>query len=615
MSASEKSVVKGMIYVFVIALVITGLFAIMMFSPTPSENEPLISTSIRYYTKGTEKLFYGDYAGLIAQNLNEIGIKTDIYQMEYATYLETVVQNREYDLAILEIEGEDAPHVEQFLREGASLNIFNFKNEIDNGYTANLTNEILQERDKQARIALFYDLQYHIMDKVLPFIPLFTPVRTYIFWDNLEEFEEDWGISNSLPYMYFNGLHPKQENTNELRIGIGRWSTLSPILSREPGEKMILSMVMDKLILTDPSGRPTKYGLIKNWQYENATTILLNARSNAYWQSDYYGQFQDQPFVAADVALTLRLFKSSEVNNNYAMYKWIKNVEIVNDTAVRIYIDSDPETPENEPYAYVLEDLSIYPYPSFYLDNGGTIDDILDSTEWHDYSLHPFGTGKYYIDFGETETGLSVVLRKFEKWYNEGVFPDKTPNLEFDTIIAKPYQDTYAMMLELSQGGEIDIGDFGKDPSTIDSIFEEGLEYAVTKENSLIILAINLESKNFGGEKNYESTNETDLSVGLALRKAIASIIDKNLINDALHKNFYNVTDSIIPTYYTDYYYSEVPRYGKSLTDAINYLELAGIDIEGGRNDTLNSPYSVIGIYTGIIAMVITTKLSKKYRL
>ena len=613
MSANEKSVIKGMVYVFTIGLIITGIFAIMMFAPTPTEPQSLISTSIRYYTKGTEKLYYGDYAQLISQNLQEIGIATELHQMEYATFLEKVVQNKEYDLAIMEIEGEEAPHIEQFLKEGANLNIFNFKDSMDSGYTANLTEKILEEPNKQLRTSLLYDLQDHVMDKVLPMVPLFTPARTYVFWNNLEGFSAEWGISNSLPYMSFNGLHAKQQSVNELRIGISKWATLSPLLSREPAEKLILSLVMDKLVLTHPHGRPTHYGLIKNWEYENTTTIVLNARSNAYWQKDYNNKYQNMPFTADDIIFTIKLLTSQETNINYAMYKWITSVEKINDTAVRVFIDSDPQTSVNEPYAYVLEDLSVYPYPSFYLDNGGSIDEIVTSSAWQDYSNHPFGTGKFYINFEETENGLTIVLEKFSLWYNEGVFPQKESNIQFNRIIAKPYRDSYSMMLELGQGGEIDIGDFGKDPSVIDSIIVDDLTYATATENSLIFLAFNLDSINFGGDKNLEPTNQTDLSVGLAIRKAVASIIDKNLINKALHKDMYNVTESIVSNYYTDYYYSEVPHYGKSLSQALRYLELAGFNVTENLINTLRSPYSLLGVYTGLSIMVGIT-LSKRLK-
>ena len=115
----------------------------MMFGPGPNVSSNIFSTSLRYYTKGTEKLYYTDYASTIEQDIKEIGIYVQEYPMEYSTFIDNIFGQRDFELAIVELEGENAPHLETLFKEGASLNIFNFKDALDNGtttsYIANIT--------------------------------------------------------------------------------------------------------------------------------------------------------------------------------------------------------------------------------------------------------------------------------------------------------------------------------------------------------------------------------------------------------------------------------------------------------------------------------------------
>ncbi len=619
MSKTDKSVSKIMLYIFILVLVISSIFAVTMFGPRPDTERSLFTLTLRHYTRGYEPLYYSDYALTIVQDLREIGIDAEEIAMDYATYLETVVNDRNFDLAILEVEGETAPHLEQLFGEKASLNLFNFVNKLDDGLLSNLTKEISMELNYNTRISLYHDLQAHIMSNIVPMVPLFTPVRSYAFWDNLMGFSAELGLSNSLPYMSFSGIHEGQESTDNLKIGVSRWFTLNPIRSTLNTEKLFLSLIMDKLIAVDAESKISNNGLINYWEYLNDTTLLLRLRQNVIWQNDVDEIFTDVPFTSNDTAFTLELLRDVASNLNYGMYSWIKGYEVLNSTDIKIYIDGNATTTQNEPYAFALEDLSVYPLPDHYLNVSSSVADVVLSSEWSKYSSNPIGTGKYQVNFEEAVSEYYLELDKFINWHETGVLPSTPVNLQFDKIMANTYTDTYSLGLDLEAGIVIDFGDFGRDPSSIkNTISSDNILTDYAKENSIIFLAFNLNNPNFGGELNYEPSTDEGMSKALAMRKAIASIIDKVKMNGILHNSIYNTTDSPVSMYHTDYYYSGVQKYPYNIQSAVNYINLAGHNVSLPQTtNTTESPLtfacSVIAISFSSAGITIIMRKKRKY--
>jgi hypothetical protein len=607
MSKSDRTLNKAALYVFLGVLVIASIFAVMMFGPRPGPQSSVFNTTLRYYTKGTQQLYYTDYAKSIVQDVGELGIVMTDYSMEYAVFIDNIIGSREYEMAIIELEGLNAPHLELMFKEGASLNVFNFIDSLDGGLTNELIDNITKELDFYERKNLFYSLQEHLMDDIVPMIPLFTPARAFAYWNNLEGFTSKWGISDSLPYMSFDGLHANQDSVTELKIGVNGWYDLNPLTMTEDGEKLIVSLVMDKLIHTDEKGTPTNYGLIDSWEYENDTTLLLHVRNGVNWQTDVDGIFPSEQLTIDDVMFTLDLTTNPYANLNHEIYKWIDSYEDYNSTTVAVYIDSDPATPEKEPYAFALEDLSIYPFPEYYLNVESTLQEIVNSARWTKFRQNPFGTGKYTYNATNSQLDLTASLDRFSGWHGVGVDPVETTNLVFENIEVQAYPESYAMNLELQEGSRVDIADFGKDPAIKLSVPEDDFKVDFKLENSLIFVAFNLENEIFGGANNFVPTNETGVSKALAIRKAMSFMIQKTLLNDVFHEGLYNLTDSPVSRYFTDYYYQSVTTYPYSLSEAINYLNIAGFNISTETNGaTEESSYELVssalslGLFTAI---------------
>jgi len=607
MSKTDESTNKAIAIVLAIVITIATLSAILIFTSRPDNQRGLFTTTLRYYTKGTEKVYFPEYSTTIVQSLRDIGIDAVDYPSEYSYFLDIVVKSKDYDMALIEIEGESAPHLELFFKEGASWNFFNFKNEIDNETTNNYVSNISKETDYYTRKSMFEDLQEHLMVNVLPMVPLFSPVRTFGLWNNLKGFTPSLGISNSLPYMYFVGSHTGQSSTDQLNIGIGRWFDLHPLTMRESGEKTLVSLFMDKLIEIDENGAVTKFGLIDNWQYTNQTTLLIHLRDNVEWHTDVDELFPHQLFTIDDVIFTLDFLCSPISNVNHELFKWIESYEIYNSSTIAIYIDFNPSTPEKETYAFPLEDLSVYPLPDYYLNVGGGIENIINSGRWSKFRTDPFGTGKYIYNSTESQTDLTAVLYRNENWHGIGVLAGEPTNLAFEKIEAFTRDDSFSMRIDL-QNGDLDLADFGKDPAIEDRIEVSEIQVANKLENSLIILAFNLENEVFGADNNFTPTNETGVSKGLAIRKALASVINKNLMNTHFHKNKFNISHNPISPYFRDYYFEDVTKYSFNMSKALEYLELAGFNLTGNNGgQTTKSSFSLVSSIASIVFGAITT--------
>ncbi len=617
MSKPDQAFNRKLIYVFIGLLLISSIFIVILFRPDPSNPGSVFSTSLRYYTRGTERVYYPSYAQSIIQSIREIGIEVTNYETEYSVFLSKVVENKEFDLAIMELEGENSPILDLFFKEDSFLNIFNFDNELDNGTTSSYMTNITRELDFNTRQDYFFDLQEHLMKNILPMVPLYTPARFFAYYDNLINFSAVLDFSHSLPYMTFNGLHEGQESLTTLKIGTSEWENLSPVEVTKRGEKVILSLVMDKLIELDEKNFPIKRGLIDDWTFENDTTLILHVRDGVEWQPDNDEIFTGELLTVDDVIFTLDMYTSPDANNNYEIFDWIESYETNGTSNVKIFIDSDPTTDENEPYAFALEELSIYPYPDYYLNTESTISQIINSVRYSNYAKSPFGTGKYRFNASEAEIGFSVTLKKFDNWHGVGYLAGIPTNLAFEIVELKAIPDPSSMNLDLKEGGVIDIADFGKNPDLEVSYRTDDFKTQFRLENSLVFLAFNLNNEIFGSENNYIPTNTTGVSKALAIRQALASMIDKTYMDTVFHNSKFNVTETPISRYFSDYYNPSVTTYPYSISKAIEYLRLAGFNVSTNPEDfqteasfSLISTITAFSLVTGIL--VINRKRTKR---
>ena len=110
MSSQNGTNNKAFAIILAVIVFIAALAAILIFTSGPDQQGGFFTTSIRYYTKGTEKLFFTEYSTTIIQSIKDIGIDAVDYPSEYSYFLDVVVKSKDYEMALIEIEGESVPH-------------------------------------------------------------------------------------------------------------------------------------------------------------------------------------------------------------------------------------------------------------------------------------------------------------------------------------------------------------------------------------------------------------------------------------------------------------------------------------------------------------------------
>ncbi len=613
----HNTISKSWVYILAISLIISAILAITVFVPQSPPTNALFSVSIRSYTTGYTASYYTDYAIAIKSDLSEVGIDASVISSDYATFLDTVVHNHDYELAILEVPFDSNPRLEAMFKENASLNVFGYKSIYDNGSVVQQLKNARQTLDLYTRKGIYYGLEDFLMDKIVPMVPLFTPVYTFGINNYVQNFSADLGLSNSLPYMSIDNSALPGTTENELRIGVGYWDSINPLETGDATEQLLVSLFMDKLINIDNEGNILPGGLIKTWKYVNATTLLLTIRNNAFWQPDKDNKFVDRPFTIDDLLFTIEVAKSPYVSCSSHYYNWIKDVFKYNSSTVELIVDSDPSTPEQDPYAYALQDLSIYGLPEYYLNVTGPWSDITSSDNWIKYSNYPFGTGKYKIEFENSDKSVTLVMDKFDKWYNEGVVSSTNPvNIEINKLWINTYRDDYSLLLSL-KNDDVDLAFFRENAQIVDQITENEFSVQYGPVSSLVFLAFNLNKNVFGGKNNFVNTSIEGVSKALAVRKAIAFAINRAEINKKVNNNAFIITDSILPAK-SQYYYSGVTKYEHSIPQAVKFLKAAGLIHESSQTQgfdqqqTTTAPINVSTMLVVIPIMFIFKKLLKK---
>ncbi|MHA1503499.1 MAG: ABC transporter substrate-binding protein, partial [Candidatus Heimdallarchaeota archaeon] len=150
--------------------------------------------------------------------------------------------------------------------------------------------------------------------------------------------------------------------------------------------------------------------LATGFEMLNDTHLRIHLREGVKWQPDPDGNFTNDYFDAEDVYFTF--YAWAELSNNQRYYEWIEEMKIINSNTLDIFIDEDPSTPENEPYAEFLERIAINILPEHYLNQTQYLSGSPDvsHSSWNTFATNCFGTSLFEIDtFTEgVETILTV---------------------------------------------------------------------------------------------------------------------------------------------------------------------------------------------------------------
>jgi ABC-type transport system substrate-binding protein len=541
---------------------------------------------------------YPDYGNFVKQHLGRIGINVDVVIQDWGAFLDTLLVFWDFDICCIGFSGGGVDPFslpQSAFTENGSLNCFGYNTDMD--YDEDLgtgLNEwyirqgnLIMPPDSEERVQHCWDWEQYLMDKICPMAPLFSPVGYVATWDNLVGYNYTDGLYQSWGKMSWDGSHPGQLDTSEIVGADLAWSELNPFFYSDGPSGTIIGLCLDNVVWYDADLSVWPH-VAESWTFVDDVTVDVTLRDGIKWMD--YGGFTNQYVDVDDLYFTIYCWMELSVRSGDWYY--ITGMEKRDDMTLRIHIDGDDTTPEADPYAQVIPDLSTWLVPEHWLNQtqeaDGVTPDITDAS-WTDYSTNVWGSDLFYItDFTEgVETVLSVKAAS-NCWLTDPLV-DKS-NMNFlarfgdysgglDTYRQRIIVDQQTRFLEF-EAGKLDLVGLGNFQDKKNDYLEDP-----TKDvQSDLAYFYNWFGFNMRPARvEMGDTTPTDLdptmTKGLALRKAIAYAIDRVEINDVLHNSENFICDWPIYPKLGIWNNPNIIRYNHDLDKAREYMTRAGYDL------------------------------------
>jgi len=597
-----------------------------------------------------------DYAWFIAKDLRDIGIEVTIRVEEWSVFYGTLMKTHDYDMGIVSVSGGSikVPDMRNLFTKDGNLNVFG----IDTTMPYGNLNEQMQEEgmlimDPYERQEHYKEWQFLIMDKIIPLLPLFASQSYTGTWANTVGYHASWSITDSLPYMQYEGYHNNQESLKEFHIADANWQDLNPMfVDAYHGYELIGHVMNEELVQLSPGLEPLKTGLVTDWEFISDTHIKFQMRDNVYWAPSYniternelsspletipnedlmrglknneYSTGFNQRVEAKDAVFTLLLWSNLMLSPASSYHEWISNIYVdpLDPLAFHIHIDGDPSTLEEaEIYPDIWSSLNWIVMPEFFLNSSdstisyssggvktsGLYPSMLATPQWRAYSSSQFGCGKYMLDYHLENT--RTVLRMNPNWFGIGAIDGTEQVLDIQTIVVEAIQDSTE---ELSQflHGNLDWTSLTDFPSIRRTLKNDPRFDVRSKVNSgMSFLFFNLQRPFIGGADNYvylDTPGKEEYTKGIAIRKLMCYSINREEINYEVHNGEYLICHSTIyPS--AEFYYNDVKKYNYDLCSAMEWLDSAGYFVDypitepDGNTTSETSFLNLLGVLSIIV--------------
>ncbi|MBN1328600.1 MAG: hypothetical protein JXA54_03915, partial [Candidatus Heimdallarchaeota archaeon] len=358
----------------------------------------------------------------------------------------------------------------------------------------------------------------------------------------------------------------------------------------------------------------------------NDTTIEIEIREGIKWQSDPDEIYTNEYLDVNDVYFTLYSWKY--VSNDYNRWDWIKDMEIVDQYTMIIYVDGDPSTPENDAYAPSLPALATRILPEHYLnqtqEGDGVTPDILHPS-WNTYATAAFGTGPFKItSFTE---GVETILTLREDYWglNETITNDPNLNWEerwgFGAQFAtngltqqriRIIPDRQTAILEF-EAGKIDIESV-TDLTNKRYEMQTNPNFKVQSDLSFAFafVGFNMRENRQHIGSQVAAPNDPEITIGLAVRKAICYAIDRVEMNNVIHAGEYQIVHWPIYPKMGIWCNPDIIQYNYNLNKAKEYMQIAGFDLGYTPSVQLGIPVQNLFNILTIITMMTIITVKKK---
>ncbi len=609
----------------IVGLSIIVLFAINSCSLFVSESEavePIFTLVYKTNDQGVRL----DYGNFLKQHLARIGINVEIIVLDsILSFTCEYLGELDYDIIYLSLSGGGAdPDFTGIYNENGSLNVFGYRTEMDYNETLGTgVNEwymrqgrLIMPPDSSERVQHYWAWEQYLMDEICPMLPTFAPKAYTAYWSNLEGYDMQEGIKQSWGKMEFSGLHDGQIKNTELVTTDTARGDFNPLFHSYSSSKTISKAILDSLIFYD-SDLSVHPHLAESYTFINDTTVEIVCRDGIKWQDDPDGLFLDEYFDVEDVYFTL--YSWANLSNDQYGYDWIKKMEIIDEMTMRIYIDGDPKTPENDPFAPALPHLATKIIPEHYLNQTQLIDgvtpDITDAS-WDTFETNCFGTSLFELDtFTEdVETELTVFNDCW--WLDDNI--DKT-NMDFvnrfgdftgglDSWRIRIFPNTQTALLEF-EAGRTDLEEITPF-SAKRKKYVASSDFDVQNDTMFYLgfFGFNMHTRRPVIGNPNPAPGDPSMSIGLAVRKAISYALDREEINNVVHGGEYTITNHPIYSKMGIWCNPNIIRYNHDLEKAREYMAIAGFDLPYFGSEILGIKliYSLSGliILLGILIIV-----------
>lgn len=541
-----------------------------------------------------------DYLNFLAQHVARIGINVDVIVQDWPTFVNELMVLRDFDVCYVALTGGGAdPDFTGVYDENGSLNLFGYDETMD--WDENLTigartgwglNEwymmqgtLIMPPDSEERVFHYWEWEQYLMDKILPCQPTFAPKAYIALWENLDGYNYSDGVIQSWGKMGFTGTHTGQTDNTELVITDAAWSDLNPLFQDDTSSSFISGACLEPLIYYDQDLSVWPH-VAKWYKMENETTFVVNIRQGMKWQPDPENAFPDEEVTIEDVYFTF--YAWATVSNDPGLFEWIDDMEIVNSTCMKIYIDGDPSTPENEPYAPFLPSCSVNILPEHYLNQtqlpDGKTPDITDPS-WNTYATHCFGSG--ILEFGTFVEGVETTMTVFDDCWMLDPTMTADPALDFErrfgdftggleTLRIRIIPDIQTALLEF-EAGKVDIvGVTGYPDKRAQYISDPTKKIQSDTQFYFGFFGYNMREVRPDIGNRDACPGDPTISKGLAIRKAISYALDRVEINNVVHQGEYTITDHPIYLKMGIWCNPNIIRYNHDLDKAKEYMIKAG---------------------------------------
>ncbi len=584
-------------------------------------------TNSGYRSTRPDMLFF------LKQHCARIGIQVDTYTYDWPTFVNMLVPGSLYDFDIYYVAftaGEGDPDWSNVYSETGALNTpgYNTSMDWDEELGTGINEWYLQHgieimpSDSEERIQHYWEWENYLMDKILPIQPTLIPKRISAYWSNLLGYNYVDGLQNSWGKMSWDGLHTGQNSINEIVISEEDWQNLNPAFGGDQKVAMI-NRILDPVYMYDADLNIYPH-LATDIVLINDTHIRLHIREGVKWHVDPDGLFPNEYIDVDDFYFSFYAMK--HISNSQDQYKMIEDMEKIDQYTLDLFIDADPTTPENEPYAPYSRYLNVYILPEHYLNQTQEVDgrtpDVTHSS-WNRFTKEAFGTGLFelYSHVEGVQTTLKVVP---DCWYLDPLV-DKS-DMDFvnrfgDFSGGLDTLRTRAITNKVAEFAEFELGKL--DLISISGFLEKRDEYLENPDFDIqssygynfAFYGYNMREERGPLGNRTACPGDPTMTVGLALRKAISYALDRHEINEVLFGGEYIITDYPIYEGMGKWCNPNIIRYNHNLDRARYYMKLAGYydEIpERGLNPWEISGLVLVSLFVVGVIIIVYIRTGKK---